>query len=111
MSSDSASQLASVRLKGTIIEAEIKVSVDPGQPLPLGCALYAIEDEHQVWLCAYYGVNRSVFDFLPQKGSTVDEESLGIVFHTKEAVPRDQYAPSLWEDFKKKHLMSYTRHE
>lgn len=97
-------------LTGKIIEAEIKVSVDPGQPLPLACALYAIESEQGVWLCAYYGLNRSVFDYLPQKGDAVREDDLGIAFHSKELIHRDQYSPALWEEFKKARLMAYSRH-
>jgi hypothetical protein len=99
------------RLAGKIIEAEIKVSVDPGQPLPLACALYAIEDEQGVWLCSYYSYNRSVFDYLPQKGAVVDEQNLGIAFHSRQFVPREQYAPALWEEYKKNHWMAYSRHD
>jgi len=42
------------------MEAEIKISVSPAYPLPLASALYAIEAADGVWLCAYYGANRSV---------------------------------------------------
>jgi hypothetical protein len=97
-------------LAGKIIEAEIKVSVDPGQPLPLVCALYAVESEQGVWLCSYYGSNRSVFDFLPQKGAAINERTLGITFHSKELIPHDRYSAALWEEFKKTHLMTYGRH-
>lgn len=95
----------SAPLHGKIIEAEVKVSVDPGRPLPLACALYAIETPEGVWLCAYYGANRSVFDFLPQKGAEVDEKNLGIAFHVKEFVPKDHYGPAKWEEFKKARFM------
>jgi len=79
-------------------------------PLPLACGLYAIESPEGVWLCAYYGSNRSVFDFLPQKGMEVDEAKLGIAFHTRQFIARAQYQPALWEDFKKTHLMAYEGH-
>ena len=97
-------------IQGKIIESEIKVSVDATRPLPLACALYAIETAERVWLCAYYGANRSVFDFLPQKGAEVDETTLGIVFHSKEFVPKDQYQPAVWEQFKKAKFMAYGGH-
>jgi hypothetical protein len=92
-------------LQGKIVEAEIKQSVDPARPLPLVSALYAIEVPEGVWLCAYYGMNRSVFDFLPQRGAEVDEKKLGFVFHVKEFQPRDEYQPSHWEEFKKHRMM------
>ena len=94
-------------IRGTIIEAETKSSVDASRPLPLVCGLYAIDAGDGVWLCAYYGMNRSNFDFLPQKGVAVDESKLGFVFHVKELVPIGQYQPSLWEEFKKKRMMAY----
>lgn len=94
-------------IRGTITEAEVKVSVDPARPLPLACALYAIESAEGVWLCAYYGSNRSNFDFLPQKGAEVDETRLGIVFHAKQFVPKEQYNAGLWEEFRKTHLKVY----
>jgi hypothetical protein len=94
-------------LKGKIIEAEVKLSVDPGRPLPLGCALYAIEGEEGVWLCAYYGANRGVFDFLPQRGAEVEERTLGISFHVKEFFAKADYQPARWEEFKKARLMAY----
>ncbi len=97
-------------ISGKIIEAEVKVSVDAARPLPLACALYAIESSEGVWLCAYYGANRSVFDFLPQKGGEVDEVKLGLTFHNKQFVPKDQYTPDRWEAFKKARFMSYTGH-
>ncbi len=93
-------------IRGKIVEAEVKVSVDPARPLPLACALYAIETAEGVWLCSYYGANRSNFDFLPQKGAEVDETRLGISFHTKEFIPKDQYQPGLWEQFKKARLLA-----
>ena len=95
---------------GKIIEAEIKVSVDPANPLPLACALYAIEMPAGVWLCAYYGANRSNFEYLPQKGADVDERTLGIVVHTREFVPKDEYLPERWEQFRPSHLMSLSSH-
>jgi len=101
---------ATPSVRGTIIEAEVKSSVDATKPLPLVCALYAIEAPEGVWLCAYYGMNRSIFDFLPQKGTTVDETRLGLVFHVKKLVPKGQYQPSHWEEFKKKRMMAYGGH-
>ena len=101
---------ATAGIRGTIIEAEVKPSVDASRPLPLVCGLYAIEAADGVWLCAYYGMNRSNFDFLPQKGAAVDESRLGLVFHVKEFVPKDQYQPALWEAFKKKRMMAYGAH-
>jgi hypothetical protein len=95
---------------GRIIEAQVKVSVDPARPLPLVCALYAVESSEGVWLCAYYGANRSVFDFLPQKGSDVEERKLGIAFRTKRFIPKDQYRPEQWEGFKKEYFMAYGGH-
>jgi hypothetical protein len=97
-------------VRGRIIEAQVKVSVDPARPLPLVCALYAVESSHGVWLCAYYGANRSVFDFLPQKGAEVEETKLGITFRSKQFIPKDQYQPEQWEDFKKKKFMAYGGH-
>lgn len=97
----------SAPIRGKIIEAEVKVSVDPGHPLPLGCGLYAIETEAGVWLCAYYGSNRSVFDYLPQKGAEVDETQLGISFHVRQLVPKEQFQPAAWEEFKKTRLMTF----
>jgi hypothetical protein len=101
---------ATARIQGTIIEAEVKSSVDATRPLPLVCALYAIESGDGVWLCAYYGMNRSNFDFLPQKGAAIDEANLGFVFHVKEFVPGGQYQSSLWEEFKKQRMMAYGAH-
>jgi len=92
---------------GKIIEAEVKVTVDAARQLPLACALYAIETPAGVWLCAYYGQNRSVFDSLPQKGAEVDEGKLGIVFRIKDFIPKEQYQPAVWEEFKQKRLMVY----
>jgi len=97
-------------IHGKIIEAEIKSTVDAARPLPLVCGLYAIEAADGVWLCAYYGMNRSVFDFLPQKDAVVDETTLGIVFHVKEFVPPDQFQPVRWEEFKKRRMMAYAGH-
>lgn len=94
-------------VRGKVIEAEVKISVDPGMPLPLACGLYAIESADGVWLCAYYGANRSVFDYLPQKGMEVDESKLGIAFRSKRFISKDQYQPALWDEFKKSRLMAY----
>ena len=101
---------ATPKIQGTIIEAEVKASVDATRPLPLVCALYAIEAAEGVWLCAYYGMNRSLFDFLPQKGAAVEESTLGFVLHVKELVPKGQYQASLWEEFKQKRMMVYGAH-
>jgi hypothetical protein len=92
---------------GRIIEAQVKVSVDAARPLPLVCALYAVESSEGVWLCAYYGANRSVFDFLPQKGADIEEKKLGIAFRSKRFIPKDQYRPELWEEFKRDNFMAY----
>jgi hypothetical protein len=97
-------------VRGKIIEAQVKVSVDATRPLPLVCALYAVESSDGVWLCAYYGANRSVFDFLPQKGADVEEAKLGIAFRTKRFIPKDQYGPEQWEEFKKENFMAYGGH-
>jgi hypothetical protein len=107
MSTTSSTPSATERVHGKIIEAEIKVSVSPAFPLPLASALYAIETAAGVWLCAYYGANRSVFDYLPQRGSELDEATAGIAFHSKQFVPKDQYQPALWEEFKKSRLMTF----
>ncbi len=97
-------------IQGKIIEAEVKVSVDPGRPLPLVAALYAVDTGSGVWLCAYYGANRSVFDYLPQKGALMDEAKAGVLFHVKEFVPSDQYQPAKWDEFKKARMMTYDVH-
>ena len=97
-------------IRGKIIEAEIKISVDPANPLPLACALYAIETPAGVWLCAYYGANRSNFDYLPQKGANVDEKTLGIAFFAREFVPKDEYQTERWERFRQSHLMGFGSH-
>ncbi len=89
---------------GNIIEAEIKLVVDPTRPLPLATALYAIETQEGVWLCSYYGANRSNFDHLPRNGAPVDETKLGIIFHSKQFVPKDEYQPARWEEFKKSRM-------
>ena len=109
VSPDAASRIASA-IRGKIIEAEVKVSVDAAHPLPLACALYAIETGEGVWLCAYYGANRSVFDFLPKKGAEVEEAKLGIAFHIKSLVPKEQFQPGVWEEFKRARLMEYQEH-
>ncbi len=98
-------------IRGKIVEAEVKASVDPGRALPLVCALYAIEAAEGVWLCAYYGSNRSNFDYLPQKGAELDETRAGIAFHVRKFVPKDQYRPGVWEEFRKAHFMVYGGHE
>src|SRR6516225_9811654 len=93
-------------INGTIIEAEIKQVVDPTRPLPLATAVYAIEAEDGFWLCSYYGSNRSNFDYLPQKGAVVEESKLGLVFHSKEFISKDQYQPERWDEFKRSHIPS-----
>jgi hypothetical protein len=95
---------------GKIIETQIKVSVDATRPLPLACALYAVESSDGVWLCAYYGANRSVFEFLPQKGADIDERQLGIAFRTKRFIPKGEYRIEQWEAFKKESFMAYGGH-
>ena len=110
MASTITTRETSSQIRGTIIEAEVKTSVDPTRPLPLACALYAIEAPEGVWLCAYYGSNRSNFDFLPQKGAQVDDKTLGIAFHHQQFVPKDQFQPAVWEQFKKSWLMTYGGH-
>jgi hypothetical protein len=94
-------------IRGRVIEAEVKISADPTEPLPLACALYAIEDQQGVWLCAYYGANRSVFDCLPQKDAVVDEGKLGIAFYSREFVSKEHFKPEVWQEFKKRRFMSY----
>lgn len=101
---------AAQQVAGRIIEAQVKVSVDATRPLPMVCALYAVESPGGVWLCAYYGANRSVFDFLPQKGADIDERTLGIAFRSKRFVPQDQYRVEQWEEFKKENFMAYGGH-
>lgn len=105
-SSPAAAPVAVTNIKGKIVDAEVKVSVDPARPLPLACGLYAIETPDGFWLCAYYGMNRSVFDYLPQKGVEVDEAKLGITFKVREFVPKEQYGEALWEAFKKTRFMA-----
>ena len=95
---------------GKIIDTVVKVSVDATRPLPLACALYAVENSAGVWLCAYYGANRSVFEFLPQKDAEIDEAHLGIAFLHKVFIPKDQYQPAQWEQFKKERFMVYGGH-
>ena len=97
-------------VKGKIIEAQVKVSVDATRPLPLVCALYAVESAEGVWFCAYYGANRSVFDFLPQKGADIVEGNLGIAFRTKRFIPKEHYLQTQWEEFKKENFMAYGGH-
>ena len=103
-------QTSGPSIRGKIIEAEIKVTVDATRPLPLVEAVYAVETAAGVWLCAYYGANRSVFDYLPQKGAEVDEVLLGISFYTKQFIPKDQYQPTRWEEFKKAHVRAGGSH-
>ena len=110
MASVSANPVVAPRVFGKIIDAVTKVSVDATRPLPLACALYAIENPEGVWLCAYYGSNRSVFDYLPQKGADIDESSLGIAFLHKVFIPKDQYQPAQWEQYKKERFMVYGAH-
>jgi len=97
-------------VRGKIIDAQVKVSVDATRPLPLVCALYEVESAEGVWFCAYYGANRSVFDFLPQKGADIDESHLGITFRTKRFIPQEQYLQAQWEEFKKENFMAYGGH-
>ena len=111
MATTSASPTATPpQVVGKIIDTVAKVSVDAARPLPLACALYAVENSEGVWLCAYYGANRSVFDYLPQKGMEIDEVQLGIPFRHKLFIPKDQYQPAQWEEFKKENFMSYGGH-
>ena len=97
-------------IRGTIIEAENKASVDATRPLPLVCGLYAIDSGDGVWLCAYYGMNRGNFDYLPQKGAAVDETTLGVSFAIKEFVTKADYQPARWDEFKKKRMLAYGAH-
>ncbi len=76
----------------------------------MACALYAIETPEGVWLCAYYGANRSNFDYLPQKGAEADEAKLGIAFHERKLIPKDRFTPEAWAEFKKSHLVVYGSH-
>jgi hypothetical protein len=101
---------AAPRVDGKIIDTVVRVSVDATRPLPLVCALYAVENSQGVWLCAYYGANRSVFDYLPQKDAEIDEAQLGIAFLHKVFIPKDQYQPAHWEQFKKERFMAYGAH-
>ncbi len=104
------SSISAQAIRGKIVDAVVKVSVDATRPLPLACALYQIEGADGVWLCSYYGANRSIFDFLPQKGAEVDEARLGIAFHTKLFVPKEQFQPAQWEEFKHAQFMSFGGH-
>jgi hypothetical protein len=104
-STPTATLTTATEIKGKIVEAEVKPSVDPARPLPLVCGLYCIETAEGFWLCAYYGMNKSVFDFLPQKGTEIVESQLGITFKVREFIPRDQFAPEKWEEFKKTRFM------
>jgi hypothetical protein len=107
MSSVRAAPAGAQTIHGKIIEAEIKISVSPAFPLPLASGLYAIESNEGVWLCAYYGSNRSVFEYLPQKGAAFDERTAGITFYTRQFIPKDQYQTGAWEEFKKSRLMTF----
>lgn len=110
MASSSASETAvAPHLAGTIIDAVVKVSVDATRPLPLACALYAVENPEGIWLCAYYGSNKSVFDYLPQKGAEIDETTAGIVLQHKVFVAKEQF-PTEWEKYKKERFMMYGAH-
>ncbi len=102
--------VAPARVVGKIMDTMAKVSVDAARPLPLVCALYVVENSEGVWLCAYYGANRSVFDYLPQKDAEIDEAKLGIAFRHKRFIPKDQYQPAQWEEFKKEQFMAYGAH-
>ena len=88
------SSSAAQSVSGKIIDAQVKVSVDATRPLPMVCALYAVETSEGIWLCAYYGANRSVFDFLPQKGADIEERKLGIAFRTNGSFPKSSIGPS-----------------
>jgi hypothetical protein len=101
---------AAPRVAGKIIDSVVKVSVDATRPLPMACALYAVENAEGMWLCAYYGANRSVFDYLPQKDAEIEETRLGITFLHKVFIPKDQYQPAQWEQFKKERFMAYGAH-
>ena len=92
---------------GKIFDTVIKVSVDPTRPLPLVCGLYAVENSEGVWLCAYYGANRGLFDYLPQKETEIDEAKLGIAFRYKLFIPKGQYVPADWDNFKRERFMVY----
>jgi hypothetical protein len=98
---------SSAHITGKIIDVVSKVSIDPTRPLPLACALYEVENSEGIWLCAYYGSNRSVFDFLPARDQEIDEEKLGIPFLHKTFIPKAQFQASDWEEFKKTHFMVY----
>lgn len=89
----------------------MKVSVDAARPLPLACGLYAIQTSAGVWLCAYYGMNRSVFDFLPQRGAEVNEATLGIAFQVRQLVSVEEFGPAVWEEFKKARFMGFGEHK
>ena len=102
-----ASQETEGPIQGKIIEAEVSITQDAIHPLPLACGLYAVENKEGVWLCAYYGSNRSNFDTLPKKDQEIDEARLGLDFETRQFVPRDRYKPETWEKFKKTHLSIY----
>ncbi|HEV2351420.1 MAG TPA: hypothetical protein VG028_16420 [Terriglobia bacterium] len=104
-SSPTVTPAGTTNIKGKIVEAEVKPTVDPARPLPLVCGLYCIETSEGYWLCAYYGMNRSVFDYLPQKGAEIEESKLGITFKVREFVTRHQFAPGMWEEFKKTRFM------
>jgi hypothetical protein len=101
---------AAPRVTGKIIDSVVKVSVDATRPLPMACALYAVENSEGVWLCAYYGANRSVFDYLPQKDAVIDEATLGIAFLHKEFIPKNEYQPARWDQFRKDRFMAYGAH-
>lgn len=104
-SSPTLTPAANTNIKGKIVEAEVKPSVDPARPLPLVCGLYCIETAEGYWMCAYYGMNRSVFDYLPQRGSEIEETKLGITFKVREFISREQFTPEVWEEFKKSRFM------
>ena len=97
-------------IQGKIIEAENKVAVSAARPLPLACGLYAVETSGGVWLCAYYGQNRSVFDYLPQKGAEFNDVTAGITFQVREFIPAEKYGPVVWEEFKKTRFMGFEEH-
>lgn len=98
--SDSGPPAGPPAIQGRVLEAEIKVVVDPTRALPLASAAYAVETPQGVWLCTYFGSNRSVFDYLPQKGAQIDESTLGITFHSRRLLGSGEFTPEVWQKFK-----------
>ena len=75
-------------VRGKIVDTQIKVSVDATRPLPLVCALYAVESSEGVWLCAYYGANRGVFDYLPRRARRWRRPNWALPFGPNSLSPR-----------------------